>query len=129
MASDEPNLKKRRISDLRVSIPFCSQSALEAICKEIAKNGLPDKHKRIDIWKETKEVLEDRTMSMYGPLLKTVAATTLQNSEQPILYLNFLSLLGGAFNKGGAFTDFMLKLHTAKASSITMPWKAAVYCD
>lgn len=129
MLSGEQESKKRRISDLRFSIPFCSQTALEAICKEIANSGLPDKHTRFDIWKETKQFLEDESMSMYGPLLKRATATTLEDTKQPVLYLNFLSLLSGAFNKGGAFTDFFLKFHAAKPSSITMPYKAVVYCD
>lgn len=37
MGDGQPDAKKRKISDLRASIPFCSQSALAAICKEIDK--------------------------------------------------------------------------------------------
>ncbi len=129
MSSGGQDPKKRKISDLRFSIPFCSQSALEAICKEIAKHGLPDKHSRFDVWKETKQFLEDESMSMYGPLLKTVTCTTLQDTQQSVLYLNFLSLLSGAFNKGGAFTDFLLHFHAAKPSCMAKPWQACVYCD
>ena len=129
MSSGGQDPKKRKISDLRFSIPFCSQSALEAICKEIAKHGLPDKHSRFDVWKETKQFLEDESMSMYGPLLKTITCTTLQGTQQPVLYLNFLSLLSGAFNKGGAFTDFFLQFHATKPSCVTRPWQACVYCD
>ena len=129
MSSGGQDPKKRKISDLRFSIPFCSQSALEAICKEIAKHGLPDKHSRFDVWKETKQFLEGESMSMYGPLLKTMTCTTLQGTQQPVLYLNFLSLVSGAFNKGGAFTDFLLQFHATKPSCVTQPWQACVYCD
>ena len=106
MGDGQPDAKKRKISDLRASIPFCSQSALAAICKEIDKGGLPEKHSRHSIWQESNNFLEDPSMSMYGPLFQTAEGTTVDNTKKQVLYLNFLSLLAGAFRKGGAFTDF-----------------------
>ena len=126
---DKTGLKKRKISELRASIPFCSQSALAAICKAIEEGGLPEKHTRFDIWKETKDFLEDGSMSMYGPLFQTSQATTLKMAEQTIVYINFLSLLSGAFSKGGAFTDFLLHFHSFKPSSYERPWEAVCYTD
>ena len=68
--------KKRKISELRNAVPFCSQSALNSalssICQEIEKHGMPPKHTRQDIWKENKACLESEEMSRYGPLLKSV---------------------------------------------------------
>ena len=123
-----PSSKKPKISDLRHAIPFCSQSALEAICQYIAIHGLPDKHRRQDIWKETKEFLENAEMSKYGPLLHRNKGIPALNQEKVVLHINFLSLLAGVFYKGGAFTDF-LKFHTAQPSSLEAPWRAVVYCD
>ena len=124
-----PSSKKPKISDLRHAIPFCSQSALEAICQYIAIHGLPDKHRRQDIWKETKEFLENAEMSKYGPLLHRNKGIPALNQEKVVLHINFLSLLAGVFYKGGAFTDFLLKFHTAQPSSLEAPWRAVVYCD
>lgn len=129
MGDGQPDAKKRRISDLRASLPFCSQSALAAICKEIDKGGLPEKHSRHAIWEETNNFLEDSSMSMYGPLFQTAEATTVDNTKKQVLYLNFLSLLAGAFGKGGAFTDFLLHLHAKVPSSFTKPWRCVAYAD
>ena len=46
-----------------------------------------------------------------------------------VLHINFLSLLAGVFQKGGAFTDFLLKFRNARPSSLEEPWQAVVYCD
>ena len=129
MASAEPVKKARRISDLRASVPFCSASALAAICQEIEKGGLPEKHKRYDIWKETKEFLEDRSMGSYGPLLQQAKAITNKNTERLILFLNFASLLNGVFSKNGFFTDFLLQLHSKVPSSCERPWQLVAYAD
>ncbi|CAL1139986.1 unnamed protein product [Cladocopium goreaui] len=56
-------------------------------------------------------------------------AITLKNEEQVVLHINFLSLLAGVFQKGGAFTDFLLKFRNARPSSLEEPWQAVVYCD
>ena len=124
-----PASKKRKITDLRAGLPFCSQSALAAICKEIAKNGLPEKHTRHAMWKETKEFLEDPVMSMYGPFFQKAMATTVCNDKQEVLFVNFLSLLAGTFHKNGAFTDFLLQAHGQKPSSMAGPWRCVVYAD
>ena len=129
MGDGQPDAKKRKISDLRASLPFCSQSALAAICKEIDKGGLPEKHSRHAIWEETNNFLEDSSMSMYGPLFQTAEATTVDNTKKQVLYLNFLSLLAGAFRQGGAFTDFLLHLHAKVPSSFTKPWRCVAYAD
>ena len=63
MASGEFDAKRRKINDLRFSVPLCSQGALGAIRKQIANHGLPENHKRFAMWKETKEFLEDASMS------------------------------------------------------------------
>ena len=54
---------------------------------------------------------------------------TLKSEEQDFLHINFLSLLAGVFHKGGAFTDFMLKIHHARPSTYSSPWQCVVYCD
>lgn len=129
MASGGLDAKRRKINDLRFAVPFCSQSALGAICKHIAEHGLPENHTRFAMWKETKEFLEDASMSMYGALFQEAKAITWQGAAQPLLYINFLSLLAGLFSKGGAFTDFLLQFHSSKPSSYTQPWTLVAYAD
>ena len=130
MADDgERNAKRRTINDLRFSVPFVSQAALEAICKDIAAHGLPEKHKRHDIWKETKDCLENPMMSTYGPLLQTASLVTSNDTKQKVCYINFLSLLSGAFLQSGAFTNWLLEFHSQFPSSHARPWEAVAYCD
>ena len=135
----EPS-KRRKISDLRNAAPYCSQSALSLICKEIEKHGLPDQKRRQDIWKENKDLLESTEMCKYGPLLQTMAAQVLPEKQSisgaletgshlEIFYVNILSFLAGVFHKCGSFTDWLLKFHSLKPSSATQPWKAVVYVD
>ena len=92
MAADASSSKKRKITDLRASVPFCTQTALAAICKEIAEGGLPEQHSRFSIWNEAKQFLEDHSMSMYGPLFQSSQATTLNNEKVAFLFVNCLSL-------------------------------------
>lgn len=129
MAADASSSKKRKITDLRASVPFCTQTALAAICKEIAEGGLPEQHSRFSIWNEAKQFLEDHSMSMYGPLFQSVQATTLNNEKVAFLFINCLSLLSGIFNQAGEFTDFLLDKHARQPSSLAAPWQAVCYSD
>ncbi len=123
MASGEFDAKRRKINDLRFSVPLCSQGALGAIRKQIANHGLPENHKRFAMWKETKEFLEDASMS------KKQKPITWQGAAQTVLYINFLSLLAGVFSKGGAFTDIFLQFHASRPSRYCQPWTAVAYAD
>lgn len=112
-----------------MSVPFCTQSALQAICSEIEKHGLPEQHRRQDIWKEGQELLGSPEMSRYGPFFKTCSAVTTAGTMMDFLHVNFLSLLAGLFYKGGHFTDFLLQLHAAHPSTMDVPWDLICYCD
>lgn len=129
MEHDKGGSKRRKISDLRSSLPFCSQTALAAICKEIESGGLPENLSRYAIWKETKDFLEDSSMTMYGPFFKHAEVTTVDNTKKETIYINFLSLLSGTFHKAGAFTDFLLQLHAVTPSSVERPWRCVAFCD
>ena len=129
MGDDQSDAKRRKISDLRAVLPFCSQTALAAICKEIERGGLPENVSRFAIWKETKDFLEDPSMTMYGNFFKNAEVTTVDNTKKQIIYINFLSLLSGTFHKGGAFTDFLLQLHSMTPSSLDRPWKCVIYSN
>ena len=99
---------KRKISELRNAVPFCSQSALSSIRQEIEKHGMPQKHTRR---KENKACLESEEMSRYGPLLNSVephleegrkrgsSLSAKEGERVQIFYVNFLSLLAGVFYK------------------------------
>ena len=129
MHDDQPGPKRRKINDMRAALPFCSQSALAAICKDIAKHGLPDKISRHAIWKEATDFLEDTSMSMYGLIFQSAEATAVDNTKKQVTFVNFMSLLAGAFGKGGAFTDYLLQAHQRAPSSATRPWRCVVYTD
>ena len=129
MGENRTDSKRRKISDMRAALPFCSQTALAAICTEIAKKGLPEKTSRFAIWKETKEFLDDASMSMYGPLFQSAEAATVDNAKKNVLFINFLSLLAGAFGKGGAFTSYLLQAHRNSPSTLDRPWRCVAYTD
>ena len=124
----EPS-KKRKILDVRQEVPFCSQTALAAICQNIAEHGLPEKHSRRDIWKETEELLHNPSMEKYGPLFQTAEAETVKGPKQKLLFVNFLSLLAGVFHAGGPFARWLLDLHAKHPSSYDSCWDAVIYAD
>ena len=102
---------KRKILDVRQEVPFCSQTALAAICQNIAEHGLPEKHSRRDIWKETEELLHNPSVEKYGLLFETAQAETVTGPKQKLLFVNFLSLLAGVFHAAGPFAKWLLDLH------------------
>ncbi|CAE7202212.1 unnamed protein product [Symbiodinium sp. CCMP2592] len=124
----EPS-KKRKILDVRQEAPFCSQTALAAICQNIAEHGLPEKHSRRDIWKETEELLHNPSMEKYGPLFQTAEAETVKGPKQKLLFVNFLSLLAGVFHAAGPFARWLLDLHAKHPSSYDSCWDAVIYAD
>ena len=123
----ERSQKLRKLNDLRASVPFLSQSALAGLLQALQKDGLPT-------LTQTKQIREAResalaTMSLYGPLFLETALVTQDGMEMPLLFINFLTYLAGAFSRGGAFTKYMLDLHEKKPSSLAQPWHLLVYCD
>ncbi|CAE7741671.1 unnamed protein product [Symbiodinium sp. CCMP2592] len=128
LCMEEPT-KKRKILDVRQSVPFCSQTALAAICKNIAEHGLPDKHSRRDIWQETEELLHNSSMQKYGSLFLTAEAETVKGGQQKLLFVNFLSLLAGVFHAAGPFGMWLLDFHERHPSSYESPWDAVIYAD
>ena len=124
--------KKRKISELRNAVPFCSQSALSSICQEIEKHGMPQQPS------ENNALLESDGMSRYGPLLNSVephleegpkrgsSISAKEGERVRIFYVNFLSLLAGVFYKNSAFAEYMLKLHSLRPSSISKPWRLCI---
>ena len=119
--------KLKQINKLRRSVPYVSAAALEAIVKEIAKEGIPQlsgrKHMREGASNQLAEI------NGFGPLLQQFDAVTLQQSVVKLTMVNFLSLLSGAFGQGGSYHDLIMKTHLAKPSTFTDPWGVCIYAD
>ena len=116
---------------MRNAVPYCSQSALSLICKEIEKHGLPDQKRRQDIWKENKDLLESTAMCKYGPLLQTMAAQAARKAEHIRCFGDRLTL-GDLLCEYSALLGWCVPqmwFHSLKPSSATQPWKAVVYVD
>ena len=71
--------KKRKISELRNAVPFCSQSALSSICQEIEKHGMPQQPS------ENNALLESDGMSRYGALAQFCGASSGRRSQERII--------------------------------------------
>ena len=116
-----------KLQSFKQRVPFCSQSALEAILDLAAKEGIPDSHKRKQQRESTEQVIG--RCSAYGPLLVTATAMTLTNQPVDILFANIFSYLFGAYAAGGAFAEYLDKVHRQCPSSFMKPWKCILYSD
>ena len=113
-----PNFAK--LQSLRQRIPFCSQSALEAILTLAAEEGVPASHKRKQIRQSVEEVIAG--LCLYGPLLVTATAMTVEEDPVQLVFANIFSYLAGAYAAGGCFADYLDKVHGHNPSSFNNPW-------
>lgn len=111
----------------RQKVPFCSQSALAGILALAKKEGIPECHKRKHIRESVQQVVQ--AMQMYGPLLSTVTAMTLLGEPENLTFGNIFSYLAGAFAVGGAFGQYLQKVHSQFPSSFDKPWRCVLYAD
>eukprot|EP00438_Fugacium_kawagutii_P030947 Skav233230 [mRNA] locus=scaffold1215:329634:331538:- [translate_table: standard] len=68
-------------------------------------------------------------MQLYGPLLITISAVTLLGGSEPLVFANIFSYLAGAYAAGGAFAEYLDRVHSQCPSSYSSPWKCIVYAD
>ena len=120
-----PNFAK--LQSLRQRIPFCSQSALEAILTLAAEEGVPASHKRKQIRQSVEEVIAG--LCLYGPLLVTATAMTVEEDPVQLVFANIFSYLAGAYAAGGCFADYLDKVHGHNPSSFNNPWSCILYAD
>lgn len=116
-----------KLQSFRQRVPFCSQSALAAILTLAKEEGIPDCHKRKDIRSSVQQLVQ--SLQLYGPLLVTISAVTLLGESESLLFANIFSYLAGAYAAGGAFAEYLERVHTKCPSSFSKPWKCILYAD
>ena len=115
------------LQSFRQRVPFCSQSALAAILTLAKEEGIPDCHKRKDIRSSVQQLVQG--MQLYGPLLVTMSAVTLLGAPATLTFANIFSYLAGAYAAGGAFAEYLERVHSNCPSSYDKPWKCILYAD
>lgn len=108
-------------------MPFLSQNALSGLLQALLKEGLPSLTQAKHIREARQSVLD--SMSLYGPLFLETTLVAQDGKELPLLFINFLTFLAGAFGQGGAFTKYLLDIHNRIGSSYEQPWRLLVYTD
>lgn len=116
-----------KLQSLRQRIPFCTQSALEAILTLAAEEGVPASHKRKQIRQSVEQVVAG--LCLYGPLLVTATAMTVEGDPVPLVFANIFSYLAGAYAAGGCFADYLEKVHNNNPSSFNHLWSCILYAD
>ena len=118
--------KLQRLNVLRRSIPSCSKSALEAILKHIAKDGLC-----IGNRKQMREAAEKhlQSYSSYGPLIVHKEFTKTDGTVGVLPMVNFYSLLSAACRANGSFYHCIKAVITSLGSDIGKEWNLILYRD
>ena len=123
----ERSSKLIKLNDLRASVPFLSQSALSGLLQALQKEGLPSLTQAKHIREARQSVLD--SMCSYGPLFLETTVVAQDGKHLPLLFINFLTFLAGAFRQEGAFTKYLLAMHHRIGSSYEQPWRLLVYAD
>ena len=127
MMSERHN-KLRKLEGVRRRVPYVSQSALHAILAEVDRCGVPELHQRTHMREASRLALQQ--CSLYGPLLLPVKAARLrQEGDEDLLLVNALSLLAGAYEQGGSYTELLQGAHAAVPSAPDKPWRFILYLD
>lgn len=90
-------------------MPFLSQNALSGLLQALLKEGLPSLTQAKHIREARQSVLD--SMCLYGPLFLETTVVAQDGKQLPLLFINFLTFLAGAFGQGGAFTKYLLDIH------------------
>lgn len=117
--------KYRRLLEMRGRLPHVSQRALQAICDDIDRNGLPDAYSRDDMRAARDWMLD--TPTGYGTIIKQL---NLVGKDSPTLdILNLWAFLDVAYRGGGSFRQLVSRRHSEQPSSEDKPWRLMLYCD
>lgn len=89
---------------------------------------MPEEHSRHAVWKDM--TIFARLKHVYvWVFFQNGVASKVRNAKEEVLFVNFLSLLAGTFDKSSAFTDFVFQAHDRRPSSMAQPWRCVVDTD
>ena len=108
------------------AVPFCSQSALGAICKHKAKHGLPENHK-VCIAERNKRVPgRCKHVYVWSPVSRSKSNHLAGCCSASVVHQ--LSVLAGRLvQQRWSFHRFFWQFHSSKPSSYTRPWTLVAY--
>ena len=119
--------KLQKLNDFRRKLPQVSHTALAAVCEEIAKEGLPEAHRRKDVKDAVDQELGH--WNAYGPLLTTSQVQALDGGTFPLAHINFLSYIHALVKTPGGYSTMFLEKHGANPSSYEQQWELLIYSD
>ena len=119
--------KLQKLNDFRGKLPQVSHTALAAVCEEIAKEGLPEAHRRKDVKDAVDQELGH--WNAYGPLLTTSQVQALDGGTFPLAHINFLSYIHALVKTPGGYSTMFLEKHANSPSSYEAPWELLIYSD
>ena len=119
--------KRARLLDLRTRIPYCSHSALAALLRIAAEEGLPEGANRSDIAAARDSVTSIDTP--YGKLHQQINVPTLSGPELKLEVQAPFPCLWHACRASAHFSAMLQRKHAAKPSSLAEPWQMILYCD
>ena len=128
--------KLARLDEFRRTKPHCSASAMEAILKDVAKNGLPPLMNRANM-AEARNMLGHKD-TPYGKLVQHITAIDKTDNPKdvsiadPFAAVWLLCKEGApddAANSAASFREFFKARLLAKPPSIDAPWHLILYTD
>ena len=125
---EDSSASRRRVSDMRSSVPYTSQRAMSAILKYVRDKGLPTDSVSRRTLNRGRDAIATQ-VTPYGPLIKQIELSCVVPFA-PITFdvacpLALLHLAG----RTKRFGNLMLDALQRDTPSIVRPWGLIAYCD
>ena len=125
--SDVRAAKLRKLNKLRMRVPHTSDSALAAILKDVAENGIPDLVSRNHIHEAAMQLLDIDTAN--GKLLIQLPLTTVAGGVELVYAVNPFAFQSHAYYNGGSFQTLLDDTVVREGHSYDNPLKLVIYGD
>ena len=126
----ERSAKLARLNEFRRNKPSCSASALEAILKDVRKNGVPDLWDRDDM-REARDELIAHTQTPFGPILDSITCFDTEGNAVKIPIGNPFAWLYTCAKDAteDGFGSFFKQRLLESPPSPEKPWRIILYSD
>lgn len=104
-----------------------SAAAMAGLLQEVSEHGTVNLVQRKHLREATEKQL--MTLNDYGPLLKTLDLVGVDGGTVPVLVVNALSLIAGAFHQGGGFTALIQEIMATNPCTPGKCWNLILYTD
>ena len=120
----ERDFKLQKLDFMRRRVPHDSASAL---LREASRHGSMNLLQRIHIRETIEKHLAQH--NRYGPLLKTLNLAGGKGCNVPVVVVNTLALIAGAYHRGGGFTNLVNETLSSIPSTKEKCWNFLLYAD